>query len=393
LIVKAFAYLTAAVLVAIGIGVGLVRGLPNEASFRTSTTTTQPRTSVTTPKQIAAFVARAAAALHEPFVATYEITEPVNSGESTSIVKVAQTSYPAHFQYGESLFVGPTPSPRNLGTSGVYECDYYRARWSCDLMGLGNAPSMLIGDYPPNGMVGGLQDLASEASAVAYDKLIAGTHMSCLRFGSGKPPYGGIVCLAARGVIGYESSQFPTNSEFRGTATLRRLSFQVPPADLLLPATVSVPRCPPAALTASAHEGSGGGGNEAVVVDFYNASTEACEMKGYPTAWFIGPHGERIGMRSGERSAPAPSIVVLEPGQTASTTVWTLNPGLYEPNALAHCQPTKVAGVRVAPPSQIGSLFTSISLPEGFSSPIEVCTVDTRVTTTPVVAGSAQGPP
>jgi hypothetical protein len=129
------------------------------------------------------------------------------------------------------------------------------------------------------------------------------------------------------------------------------------------------------------------------VVDFNNASTEACEMKGYPTAWFIGPHGERIGMRSSERSAPAPSIVVLEPGQTASTTVWTLNPRLYEPNALAHCQPTKVAGVRVAPPSQIGSLFTSISLPEGFSSPTEVCTVDTRVTTTPVVAGSAQASP
>lgn len=368
------------------------------ASTKNASTTSQPKTSVVTPKQIEAFVASAAAALHKPFVATYEITEPVNGGESTSRAQVAQISYPTHFMYRSSvgvraLFVGPTPSPRNLGTSGVYSCDYYRGRWSCDLMGLGNAPSMLMGDYPPNGMVGGLQGLASEASAVAYDTVIAGMRMSCLRFGSGRPPYGGTVCLAARGVIGYESSQFPTNPEFQGTATLRKLSFHVTPADITLPVTVSVPRCRPGNLTVSAHRGYGSYGNEAVVVDFYNVNTHACEMKGYPRAWFVGSHGERIGMRSGERSAPAPSIVVLKPGQTASTTVWTLNPGLYEPNALADCQPTKVAGVRVTPPSQIGSLFTPISLPEGSSSPIEVCTVNTRLTTTPVVAGSAQGSP
>jgi hypothetical protein len=95
---------------------------------------------------------------------------------------------------------------------------------------------MLIGDYPPNGLVGGLQDLASEASAIAYNTVIAGKQMSCLRFGSGKPPYGGTVCLAAQGVIGYETSQFPTNPEFQGTATLRMLSFHVTPADLTLPA-------------------------------------------------------------------------------------------------------------------------------------------------------------
>ena len=58
LIVKAFAYLTAVVLVAIGIGVGLLSGLPNGARLRTSTTTTRPRTSLATPKQIDAFVAR-----------------------------------------------------------------------------------------------------------------------------------------------------------------------------------------------------------------------------------------------------------------------------------------------------------------------------------------------
>jgi hypothetical protein len=206
-----------------------------------STTTTRPTPSNATAKQIDAFVARAAAALHKPFVATYEITEPVNGGESTRIVQVAQISYPAHFMYGSTvgvgaLFVGPTPSPRNLGTSGVYSCDHHAASWSCDLMAVGNAPSMLIGDYPPNGLVGGLQDLASEASAIAYNTVIAGKQMSCLRFGSGKPPYGGTVCLAAQGVIGYETSQFPTNPEFQGTATLRMLSFHVTPADLTLPA-------------------------------------------------------------------------------------------------------------------------------------------------------------
>ena len=300
-----------------------------------TTTTTRPRVSNATTKQIDAFVARASHGLSERFRASYEITEPVAGGRtSSSLENVAQLSYPQHFMYERygggsghlsEFFFGPTQSPRDAGTFGIYTCAAasLRASWSCGLLGEGMAGSMLMADYLPAAMFTGLQALAGQGSAVAFDRIVAGRQMSCLKFGSGNAGEGGTVCLTAGGVIGYESSQLVSNPEFEGTATLRTLSFDVLPEQLDLPATVFVARCRSEGLRVSAHQASGAVGSEAVLIVFENASVSSCEMKGYPTAWFVSSSGKRLGPKSGHESAPAPSTVFLPPGDTASATVWT----------------------------------------------------------------------
>lgn len=396
---KAFAYLTAVVLAVIGIGVGLVSGLPNEARFRTSTTTTQPRTSVTTPKQIDAFVARALRAERRNFVASYETVEGGTHFSNT--VRVAQRSFPKHFMYEsylgtdavlDEVFFGPTPSSRNAGSSGIYTCSRasLHGYWTCGLIGGGMGGSMLMGDYLPSAMFTGLQTLADTDPAVAFDAMISGRRMSCLRFDSGNPD-GGTVCLLASGVIGYFSVRLVTSPEFEGTATLKTLSFKVTAAELTLPATVTAPPCRSNDLTATAHQGSGAYGHETVVVVFANATTSACEMKGYPTAWFVSSSGARVGPKSGHESAPSPTAVVLGVEQSASTTVWTVDP-LYV-SSTSDCVPVTPAGVRVVPPNQAESLFTPISVTPDFRSPIRICSSHPDVEVTPVVAESAQGPP
>lgn len=396
---KAFAYLTAVVLAAIGIGVGLLSGLPNEARFRTSTTTTQPRTSVTTPKQIDAFVARALRADRRNFVASYETTEAGSHFSST--VRVAQLSFPKHFMFAsylgtgggfEEVFFWPTPSPRDAGSSGIYTCGRTSPadNWSCSLLGGGMGGSMLMGDYLPSAMFSGLQTLADTEPAVAFDEMISGRRMSCLRFDSGNPD-GGTVCLLASGVIGYFSVRLVTSPEFEGTATLKTLSFKVTPVELTLPATVTAPPCRSDDLTVTAHQGSGAYGHETVVVVFANMTTSACEMNGYPTAWFVSSSGVRVGLKSGHESAPPPTTVVLGVEQSASTTVWTADP-LYVSNTY-DCVPVTPAGVRVVPPNQAVSLLTPISVTPDFRSPIRICSSHPDVEITPVVAGSAQGPP
>ena len=141
----------------------------------------------------------------------------------------------------------------------------------------------------------------------------------------------------------------------------------------------AAPTCTAGQLAASAYQGSGGGGQEAVVVVFRNRSSTACQMTGYPTAWFIDRSQARISAVSVDQSAPAPQPVTLAPGGEAATTVATQNPSVPDPS---YCQPRTAAGVEVVPPSQTTSLAAPIT--------ITICTAHSSVTATPVTAGSSQ---
>src|SRR5260370_21575509 len=109
----------------------------------------------------------------------------------------------------------------------------------------------------------------------------------------------------------------------------------------------------------SAHQASGAGSQESVVVVCRNPSEAACSMKGYPLAWFVDAAGARIGPTSIRESTPPPTTVALRPGDEASTTVWTGSPDV--PTA-AQCQPTTAAAVRVVPPGQSSTLSAVIRI-------------------------------
>lgn len=149
----------------------------------------------------------------------------------------------------------------------------------------------------------------------------------------------------------------------------------------LLPGLASPePTCRPSQLSAYAYKGSGGGGQEGIVVVFRNVSVTSCSLEGYPTAWFVNPAGSRISAVSTAETGNGPATQVdLAPGATANTVVNTPNPDVPPPS---YCQVGTAAGIDVVVPSENNVLFAAISL--GF------CTTHSGVGTTPITPGSTQ---
>jgi hypothetical protein len=145
----------------------------------------------------------------------------------------------------------------------------------------------------------------------------------------------------------------------------------------------TVAACLASALSASATQGSGAGGQEAVVVVFTNTSSGTCSVQGYPTtAWFEGPGGVHLPATVTQEVASAPpATVTLAPGQKAATTVWTDDPAV--PSA-SSCNPVAANAVTIGTSAATSALTEPIA--------ITVCSTNNSIGTTAFTAGTAQSP-
>ena len=145
----------------------------------------------------------------------------------------------------------------------------------------------------------------------------------------------------------------------------------------------TVSACLASALSASATQGSGAGGHEAVVVVFTNISSRTCSLHGYPTtAWFDGPGGVHLDATVTQEVPSGPiATVTLPPGQKAATTVWTDNPDVPSPS---DCNDVAASAVAVENPADTKALMAPIA--------ITVCSTNNSIGTTPITAGTAQSP-
>jgi hypothetical protein len=148
-------------------------------------------------------------------------------------------------------------------------------------------------------------------------------------------------------------------------------------------ASGQVAACLASALSASAAQGSGAGGHEAVIVVFTNTSSATCSLQGYPTtAWFEGPGGVHLPATvTQELASSPPATVTLAPGQKAATTVWTNNPAVFSASS---CNPVTANAVTVGTSAQTSPLTEPIG--------ITVCSTNNSIGTTPFTAGTAQSP-
>lgn len=148
------------------------------------------------------------------------------------------------------------------------------------------------------------------------------------------------------------------------------------------PVSAQAEGCLSSQLSASAYQGSGAGGHEAVVVVLTNTSSTTCTLHGYPiTAWFIDADGTRLGAVVTQQVAPSPVTVTLTPRQRASTTVWTDNPGVPSPS---YCNPVTASAVAVE--------ATSDGIPLTAMVDIAVCSTNNDIGTTPITPGSGESP-
>ena len=222
--------------------------------------------SVASPGQIQTFLKLAQRGTQGVFAETYTVTTASAHGGTMHLqVNVAQRSHdliryqvtPAAF-YGEGanqsfeVFAAEAGQKLPQGGSGLYSCSLPTAgsSWSCKgpYTGIGMSSSnALLGPYPPQALLGGLQNAAETYTgvpsgrkpagerAVLFSKTVGGRSLRCLQFDRGASKLGS-VCLAANGAIASYDLPGELTSVGYGTATLRSFSDHVALSAFDLPA-------------------------------------------------------------------------------------------------------------------------------------------------------------
>jgi sugar lactone lactonase YvrE len=124
------------------------------------------------------------------------------------------------------------------------------------------------------------------------------------------------------------------------------------------PQTTGVRECTTGLLHATIGATQHGAGSVFTTLVLRNVGHAACFVQGYPGVSLLDRAGRQIG-RPATRTPSAAKRIVLRPGQAASTTIHTLNPGVGTTKCLAPS-----AALRVYPPDQRTSLRVKARLSE-----------------------------
>jgi len=126
-------------------------------------------------------------------------------------------------------------------------------------------------------------------------------------------------------------------------------------------ASAGSPARPAAAVTPSCEtpglviwldtNGTGKAGTTFFKLHFTNLSGHACTLNGFPFLHAISLAGHQLGRRAVFRK-PAPHLVTLANGKTATAVLGIVDTGAFSPSA---CRPVTAAGLRVFPPNQTRS--------------------------------------
>jgi hypothetical protein len=113
--------------------------------------------------------------------------------------------------------------------------------------------------------------------------------------------------------------------------------------------------CATKSLQAKAGSAEGAAGSVYQVIDFTNIGTTACSLFGYPgVALAAGTPPVQVGASATRSNAAPPSLVTLEPGQTANALL-RVTQALNYPTAT--CSPTPTTYLQIYPPNQTVPLF------------------------------------
>jgi hypothetical protein len=94
--------------------------------------------------------------------------------------------------------------------------------------------------------------------------------------------------------------------------------------------------------------GNGTAGTTFYKLHFTNLSGHACTLNGFPFLFAVNLAGHQLGRRAVFRR-PAPRLVTLANGKTATARLGIVDTGVFSPSA---CRPVTAAGLRVFPPNQ-----------------------------------------
>ena len=97
--------------------------------------------------------------------------------------------------------------------------------------------------------------------------------------------------------------------------------------------------------------GNGTAGTTFFKLHFTNLSGHACTLNGFPFLFAVNLKGQQVGRRAVFRK-PAPHLVRLAKGKTATAVLGIVDTGVFSPSA---CRPVTAAGLRVFPPNQTRS--------------------------------------
>ncbi|QYB05771.1 DUF4232 domain-containing protein [Rhodococcus sp. USK10] len=113
-------------------------------------------------------------------------------------------------------------------------------------------------------------------------------------------------------------------------------------------------RCPIGELQVTLGEPSGAAGSQEIPLVFTNTGTRDCILHGYPGVSYVAaPDGPQVGAAA-ERDGGTETPVTVAPGARATAAVRATVVQNYPADT---CGPTPVAGFRVYPPNDTGSVF------------------------------------
>lgn len=236
----------------------------------------RPVTPVASPEAVGGFLARAQRAADGRFTVVYRVTIPYRHRRARAAEVSASQLSASTIVYRETPAFSPmAPNPGAPGTAhgwaahgaevfassegrhGIFTCTQQRSSspWACqgpDTQIAMGGTAELLGPYPPQALLRGLQNAAATYAgklaikpepAYLLTERVAGRELRCLRFGRAAHPLGS-VCLNPDGVIAsYQLSPRATSSTY-STATLVSYSTSVGRQTLLLPAEAQSPYPP-----------------------------------------------------------------------------------------------------------------------------------------------------
>jgi len=136
------------------------------------------------------------------------------------------------------------------------------------------------------------------------------------------------------------------------------------------PATAATPACQtPGLVVWLDTSGNATAGTTFFKLHFTNLSGRACTLNGFPFLFAVNLAGHQVGRRAAFRN-PAPHLVTLANGKTATAVLGIVDTGVFSRSA---CRPVTAAGLRVFPPNQTRSKlipfpFSTCSRPHGPTS-------------------------
>jgi len=135
-------------------------------------------------------------------------------------------------------------------------------------------------------------------------------------------------------------------------------------------ATAQAPACEtPGLVIWLDTNGNAAAGTAFFKLHFTNLSGHACTLNGFPFLFAVNLKGHQVGRRAVFRR-PAPRLVRIPNGKTATAVLGIVDTGVFPPSA---CRPVTAAGLRVFPPNQTRAKlvpfpFSTCSLRHGRAS-------------------------